>query len=57
MADRPRTINDYVSKCHYAPVTTSAPAPDFLGEFAPAIGTAYFICTECEEPCDADRAS
>ena len=40
------------SLCCGAPVTVDWGTPNFIGDKNPIIGTANFICTECNEPCD-----
>ena len=40
------------SNCCNAEVKYSDPAPDFLGDKHPKIGTCYCICSKCSEPCN-----
>jgi hypothetical protein len=44
--------NNYKSSCCRAKVRLSNPAPDFIGDKNPTIGTCYAICTKCNQPCD-----
>jgi hypothetical protein len=40
------------STCCDAEVKYSDPAPDFIGDKHPRIGTVYCICSKCGEPCN-----
>ena len=40
------------SACCKAELKYSSPAPDFIGEKEPTIGTCYCICSKCGEPCN-----
>jgi hypothetical protein len=40
------------STCCKADIKYSDPAPDFIGDKNPTIGTCYCICSECKKPCN-----
>jgi len=40
------------SECCKAGVRYSEPAPDFIGDTHPLIGTCYYICNKCNKPCN-----
>lgn len=45
-------VKNYHSICCNAKVKIIGPTPDFIGDKNPKIGTCYFECTKCGEPCD-----
>jgi L-lactate utilization protein LutB len=40
------------SACCKAPIISSEPAPDFIGDKNPSVGTCCCICTKCNKPCN-----
>jgi hypothetical protein len=44
--------NKIISECCRAKIRYSDPAPDFIGDKKPLIGTCYIICTKCNKPCN-----
>jgi len=40
------------SACCKAKLKYSSPAPDFIGEKEPTIGTCYCVCSKCDKPCN-----
>jgi hypothetical protein len=43
-----------LSACCHAPIRSSEPAPDFIGDDPKTmqVGTCYCICTKCNNPCN-----
>ena len=44
--------NKILSACCKAEIRYSDPAPDFIGDKNPTIGTCYCICSKCGKPCN-----
>ena len=42
----------HTSECCDAPCEMVGPAPDFLGDRKPVIGTVYYKCTACGKACN-----
>lgn len=58
----PRVLTRLRSKCHGASVHDEDGGPDFIEYGTPAESrrvecrTCWFVCDECGEPCDVERA-
>lgn len=44
--------NKILSACCKAEIRSSDPAPDFIGDKNPTIGTCCCICSKCGKPCN-----
>ena len=45
-------MSKYLSDCCHEPIEFSNPAPDFIGDKNPEIGTCCCYCSKCGEACN-----
>ncbi len=43
------------SKCCNASVRTESGIPDFIGDKNPRIATMWYVCSQCDQPCDTQK--